>query len=197
MTKHWKVNVWAFGVFLWVLVFIALVTYKPVKAQSPPAKNLSTVSGVYDAVVYSTWRSTIAVGFTGTGSQTMTVCPGIVVLPDGRNFQPFASANGTFAPITVDSQISSISETVTPTASSLVQAPTGFSATQLCASVTASFTNAHNTAASGANNVASGDAGIQEAINDASLNGGGAVHWTIDPGIVTLNTGGQTTTAST
>src|SRR5215472_18067710 len=168
-----------------------------VKAQSPPAKNLSTVSGVYDAVVYSTWRSTIAVGFTGTGSQTMTVCPGIVSLPDGRQFQPFASANGTFSPITVDSQVAALSEVVTPTATSLVAAPTGYASQVPCASVTASFTNAHNTAASGANNVSSGDLGIQEAINDASLNGGGAVHWTIDPGIVTLNTGGQTTTAST
>src|SRR5215471_4842215 len=158
-------------------------------AQSPPAKNLSTALGTYDSVVYATWRSTIAVGFTGTGSQTMTVCPGIVVLPDGRNFQPFASANGTFAPITVDSQISSISETVTPTASSLVTAPTGYPATQPCASVTASFTNAHNTAASGANNVGSGDAGIQEAINDASTNNGGPVHFVIDVGSVTLSTG--------
>ena len=164
-----------------------------VEAQSPPAKNLSTALGTYDASVYNAWRSTIAVGFTGTGSQTMTVCPGIVVLPDGRNFQPFASANGTFAPILVDPQISALSETVTPTASSLVAAPTGYAGTQPCASVTASFTNAHNTAASGANNVASGDLGIQEAINDASLNNGGPVHFVIDPGIVTLATGAANT----
>src|SRR5215510_8680052 len=103
---------------LCVLVVVGLVVdLWQVNAQSPPAKNLSTALGTYDASVYGVWRSTIAVGFTGTGSQTMTVCPGIVVLPDGRNFQPFASANGTFSPITVDPQISALSETVTPTAS--------------------------------------------------------------------------------
>jgi hypothetical protein len=121
----------------------------------------------------------------------MTVCPGIVVLPDGRNFQPFAAANGTFSPITVDPQ-SSVSETVTPTASSLTSAPVGFPNTQPCVSVTATFSNAHPGGGSFPN-VTSGDQGIQEAINDAALNNGGAVRFVLDPGSVTLATGAANT----
>ena len=184
-----KNRIWAVAA---VIVVLGLTPWQ-LEAQTPPSVRQSNGLGIYDSLSYASWGSTIAVGFTGTGSQTMTVCPGIVVLPDGRNFQPFASANGVFAPIKVDPQASALSETVTPTASSLVAAPTGYPGTQPCASVTASFTNAHNTAASGVFNVTSGDGGIQEAINDAALNNGGAVHFTIDVGSVTLNTGGANT----
>jgi hypothetical protein len=47
-----------------------------------------------------------------------------------------------------------------------------------------------------ASQVISGDQGIQEAINDASNNGGGQVFWQIDSGNLTLSTGSQTTNAS-
>jgi hypothetical protein len=116
-----------------------------------------------------------------------------VTLPDGRVFQPFAGVNGVFAPITVDPAISAVSETVTPTASTLVAAPVGYANLLQCANVTATFSNAHGTGQVGVNNVVSGDLGIQEAINDAALNNGGPVRFVIDPGILTLATGAANT----
>lgn len=177
---------------LLAVVLCCLGLWLAVEAQSPPSIRQSSALGLYDASAYKGWGATIAVG-AASGAQTITVCPGIVVLPDGRSFQPFASANGTFSPITVDPAIAAVTETVTPTATALVTAPTGFASTVPCATVTATFTNAHGSGQVGVNNVISGDAGFQEAINDASNNGGGAVHGVIDPGILTLSTGAANT----
>lgn len=162
-------------------------------ASTAGAQALSKVAGVYDSTQYGHWGASVAIGETATGAQTITVCPGILTLPDGRAFQPFAAANGVFAPITIDVG-SSVAETVTPTASSLTSTvPAGYPATQPCAQVTATFTNAHGASASPIQ-VISGDNGLQEAINDASLNGGGQVYWQADGGNVTLSTSGATTT---
>ncbi len=181
----------------WVIFTVALAVFlfpwkESCKAQSPPSVRLSNALGMYDAQSYKSWGATIAIG-AASGAQTITVCPGQVVLPDGRTFNPFASANGTFSPITVDPAIAAVTETVTPTATALVGAPFGYTGTVPCSTVTATFTNAHGTGQVGASNVISGDNGFQEAINDASNNGGGAVHGVIDPGILTLNTGGLNT----
>lgn len=165
----------------------------PTQAQTGPSV-LSRVGGLYNSVGYKDWGASIAVGNTATGSQTITICPWFVTLRDGRVIQPFAAANSTFAAITVD--IGSNSEVVTPTATSQVANPAG--TPQPCASVTASFSNTHPiTQSGGVLNVTTGDLGIQEALNDASLNGGGLVYWEADAGNVTLNTGGLTTTTTT
>lgn len=173
-----------------------IVNHWAAKAQGGPS-NLSRVAGVYFSPAYSVgkWGASIVTGNTATGSQTIVICPWFVTLQDGRVIQPFSGANSTFAPITVD--IGSNSEVVTPTASSQIAAPVGAPGAQPCASVTASFSNTHGGAGGGGVlNVFSGDLGIQEAINDASLNGGGLVYWEADTGSVTLNTGALTTTTT-
>lgn len=168
-----------------------------VRAQGGAA-NLSRAAGVYFSPAYGPgrWGASIVTGNSSTGSQTDVFCPWFVTLQDGRVIQPFAAANATFAPITVD--IGANSEVVTPTATAQVAAPVGAPGAQPCASVTASFSNTHTGAGGGGVlNVYSGDLGIQEAINDASLNGGGLVYWEADTGSVTLNTGALTTTTTT
>jgi len=160
------------------------------KAQSAAAQ-FSRVAGVFDSTKYSVWGAYVLNGNTATGSQTITVCPAQFALPDGRVIQPLAPANGVYAPAAIDAQSSSLVETVTPTSYSLVAAPSG-SGNVPCAAITATFANLHSASFS-TSQVISGDQGIQEAINDASLNGGGLVFWQIDPGTVTLSTGGQST----
>lgn len=167
-----------------------LLVNKHVRAQSG-ASTISRGLGIYNSQAYIDWGATIVTGNSATGSQTITICPWFVPLRDGRVFQPFASANGVFTPISVDRGASN--ETVTPTATAQVASPIG--GPGVCASVTASFSNTHVAGgAGGAFNVSTGDQGIQEAITDASLLNGGLVYWFIDPGIVNMNTGGATTT---
>jgi hypothetical protein len=161
-----------------------------VRAQSGSAQ-FSRVSGVFDSTRYASWGMYIQSGNASTGSQSITVCPAMVALQDGRVIQPLAPANGVYAPVTVDAQSSALVETVTPTAYSLVGPQTG-TGNVPCATITAAFANAHS-ASQSTYQVISGDQGLQEAINDASLNGGGLVFWQIDPGIVTLSTSGQST----
>ncbi len=187
-----KNRIFAVGTFLAGLIAAFALAFgnAQVRGQSGPAMQ-SRVAGVYDSVAYRDWGASIVAGNSATGSQTITICPAYVALRDGRVFQPFTAANAVFAPIIVDPQGGS-SETVTPTASSLVNDPTGQYAVQ-CANVTATFSNTHSPSKNQFQ-VVSGDQGIQEAINDASLNGGGPVHWVIDPGTVSLNTGGANTT---
>jgi hypothetical protein len=176
-----------------VLLLLALPVYHQTKAQSVQS-NLSRVGGLYMSQAYSGWGAYILSGNSATGSQTITVCPAFASLPDGRQFSPFLAANATFSAITVDPQ-GSVAETVTPTAVSIINAPAGASGAQSCANVTASFSNVHGSSYA-PNQVISGDQGIQEALNDASLNGGGLVYWTADTGSVTLNTGALTTTTA-
>jgi len=164
------------------------------KAQSASAQ-FSRVAGVFDSTKYSGWGGYVLTGNTATGSQTITVCPAQFALPDGRVIQPMAPANGVYAPITIDAQSSSLVETVTPTAYTLV-APQSGTGNVPCAAITATFANLHGASFS-TSQVISGDQGVQEAINDASLNGGGLVFWQIDPGAVTLSTGGQSTSLGT
>lgn len=191
-----KKQIWAAIAALAVVYgVLTFAWWKEVGAQAQGGPStLSRVAGFYDSVSYRDWGASIVVGNSATGSQTITICPGLVTLRDGRVFQPFTAANGVFAPITIDPQSSTQVETVTPTASSLVAPPASFSGNPQiqCASVTATFSNTHGASLS-TFQVISGDTGIQEAINDAALNGGGMVHWLIDPGIVTLNTGGLDT----
>lgn len=171
-----------------ILALLALLLCaSAVRAQSP----FSKVGGVYDSTQYTKWGAFIASGNTATGSQTDIMCPAYVTLPDGRIMTPFA----TTIPILIDAQNGAASETVTPSAVSFVATPAGQPQNQqgLCASVTASFSNAHG-ASLNQSQVISGDNGIAEAVNDASNQGGGLVYWQADGGPVTLSTSGATTT---
>jgi len=176
------------------LAFVPYVVMKKTQAQSPAAV-LSRAVGIYNSQAYAGWGAYILSGNTATGSQTITVCPALYALPDGRVVQPLSGANGVFPPITVDPESSSVSETVTPTAYSLINPPPAGAASPSvpCANITASFSNLHGNSYF-QSQVISGDQGIQEAINDAALSGGGQVFWQIDAGSVTLNTGGLNTT---
>jgi hypothetical protein len=178
---------------LFGLVF-RMATSRKAQAQSASAQ-FSRAVGVFDSTKYNQWGAFILAGNTATGSQTITVCPAMVALPDGRVIQPMAPANGVFAPITIDAQSSALVETVTPTAYSLVSPQSG-TGNVPCASITATFASLH-AASYATTQVISGDQGIQEAINDASNNGGGTVYWQADAGNVTLNTASATTTTST
>lgn len=161
----------------------------PATAQSP----FSKVGGIYDSTQYNKWGAFIAVGNTATGSQTVTVCPAFVTLPDGRQMTPFSTS----IPLTFDPAGAS-AETVTPSAVSLVSVPPGLpnNSQGQCAAVTATFSNTHG-ASFNLSQVISGDQGIQEAVNDASSQGGGMVYWQADGGTVALSTSGATTTVCT
>jgi hypothetical protein len=187
-----KIRAGAIGVVMAVVVVLALVT--PTPAQYGQSQ-LHRAVGIYDSTRYFGWGMSIASGNTATGSQTITLCPEWQVLADGTPIRPLATpaTGGVFPPMTVDPQ-GSTAETVTPTAYSSVAAPFGYTNPQgTCANVTATFANLHGTSIS-PSQVISGDQGVQEAINDAAFNNGGKVRWVIDPGIVTLSTGGANTT---
>lgn len=171
-----------------------------VRAQAPggTTTNFSNVGGLYLSAAYSQWGGEIISGNAATGSQTILICAN-QVLTNGRLFNPLASANSAFAPINIDPQSSTQQEVVTPTAVTIVATSTIPTApqSQVCANVTASFSNTHAAGSLNTTQVLSGDQGIQEALNDASLNGGGLVYWVADTGAVTLNTAGLTTTTTT
>lgn len=127
----------------------------------------------------------ITTGTTATGAGTVTLAFGYVTLPDGRQITPFTGVT-TIPAITIDT--GAALETVTP---SSVSCATPF-IINTC-QITATFSNVHGNGV----NIISGDQGITEAINDASLQGGGQVYWVIDPGIVTLATGAANTNLGT
>lgn len=141
----------------------------PIFAQS----NASFVAGERNAQQFAYgWGAMpgayIAIGTTGTGTQTYVVCPAVRTTQDGRTVNLFPSAG--LAPITFDVG-TTISETVTPTSVSLTSAPSGTDASQSCAAVTGSFTFAHSTSQN-VGQVRSGSFGLQEAIDDAGATGG-------------------------
>lgn len=132
----------------------------------------------------------VITGTTSTGTGTVTLTFGYFTTPDGKLVSPFTniSQNGlNIPPITIDSGANQ--ETVTPSAVSC-QTPQVYQTCQ----ITATFSNVHGVGAQ----VVSGDVGITEAINFASLNGGGNVYWYIDSGDpLTLSTASQSTTFGT
>lgn len=157
-------------------------------AQTSTAAQESFASGVYysPAYAYGSGGSSanplrVSVGTSATGAGTITLFYGYVILPDGRKIYPFTGVP-TLPPISVGS--ADVFETVTPSSVSCATPETPNTCT-----ITATFSNIHGAGSV----VASGDGGIQEAINDASLSGGGLVYWTIDPGSVALATGAATT----
>lgn len=114
----------------------------------------------------------VAVGNSATGAQTVTVCPAVRSLADGRVINLFTA--GILNPVAFDLGTAS-SETVTPTAVSIVS-PGGLSveADQNCAAITGTFLFTH-APSQFPGQVRSGTFGLQEAINDAAGAGGGVV----------------------
>jgi len=156
------------------------------------------IGAIFYAPCYATWQGYVLQGFTGTGSQSMVIVSssnngaGGMLLADGSSI-PLATIFTTNMKMTVSD---ANSETVTPTAVTVGSCGPGFlgvGSSGTCATVTASFSNAHGAGAL----VYSGDSGIFEAITDAGNLGGGLIYWAVDTGIVALNTGGLTTTTTT
>jgi hypothetical protein len=157
-----------------VLASMALLFAGPtVSAQQGPSPA-SYLAGMRVAASYaygynSVNGANIVQGFTGTGTQSMTACPAVRALGDGRII-PLFNVN---APIGVDIG-TAIAETVTPTSVSLIAPPQGQQGDQQCAVITASFSNAHGQSQF-QNQLRSGSFGLQEAINDAAAGANGGV----------------------
>lgn len=164
----------------------------PVFGQSPTkAVGPSFAAGTYYSTNYNYGNLSnippleVTIGTAATGSQTITLAYGTFNAPDGRFIAPFTNISNnslTIPPITIDTGANL--ETVTPSAVSC-QTPTIINT----CTITATFSFVHGNGV----RVNSGDQGIVEAINDASLQGGGQVYWILDPGIVTLATGAANT----
>ena len=133
-------------------------------------QSLSRFSGQYRAAAFAYGAGTpdtpaplVVVAAPGaSGAQTLTVQNGWITLNDGTVVYPLA----TTAPINVGS--AGNEETVTPSAVSNSVQSNIFGPTS---NATATFTNAHYAG----DRIASGTAGLQEAINYANLQGGGTV----------------------
>lgn len=183
-----------------IMVLAALLVAAPALAQVFPGNPQQNgpqhrVGGVFYALGYSNWQANIISGNTSTGAGTsIIVYPGsgsCILLPDGACIA-LTSVFNTSTPITIND---GNAETFTPSGVSIGACPAGnlgVGGSSLCATVTGTIANTHGQSA----NVNSGDMGIQEAITDAGAQGGGTVFWMVDTGIVTLNTGGLTTTTT-
>ncbi len=168
-----------------ILCVLAAVTGAMAQTQITPAvstraSNLSFVAGRFVANEYSNYggpfAAEISSGNAATGSSTITVRGGYIVLQDGRAVVPFAVG----VPIVIND---STPELVTPTAVSGCYKSQGLNQDGILVtcSITASFTYTHGVGAS----ISSGTGGIAEAVLDAVNWGGGVV--TIEPGYF-LNT---------
>jgi hypothetical protein len=134
----------------------------PLFAQQAAKPNLQSRAGGGFVASQYVWETRTATAVT-SGSQTVTLYVGAVALPDGRTIFPFA----TTVPIKIDSGASQ--EIVTPSAVSGCN--TANVATSVCL-VTATFTLPHSAGAL----IQSGTFGLQDAIQDAILAGGGTVY---------------------
>lgn len=151
----------------------------------------STALGTYYSPNYNYGQTSkvppmkITTGTSASGVGTVTVSFGYFTTPDGRLVYPFTGV-GTLPPITLDTGANF--ETVTP---SSVSCSTP-SVINTCL-ITATFSFAHGAGV----NIGSGDQGIQEAINDATSQGGGQVFWVLDGGVLTLSTSAANTNIGT
>lgn len=188
---------------LFMLVSALLLSAAGVFAQGTFPGNPQQVSpqhrigGVFQALAYNSWQAIILSGNAASGSQSIIVYPGpggaaAIEIADGTTLS-LATVFNTNTPISIND---ANAEVVTPTAVSISTCPAGnlgVGSSSQCAVITATFANTHGQSAL----VTSGDFGIEEAITDAGNQGGGTVFWMVDTGIVTLSTGGATTTTTT
>ena len=148
---------------------LALLAAVGVSAQS----NVSYVVGEREAQQFAYgWGATpgahLVIGNSATGAQTVMACPAFRATQDGREIANFPTQG--FAPVSFDAGTAS-AETLTPTAISIVQAPSGVEANQPCAQITATFSFTHFQSQN-VGQVRSGTFGLQEAIDDAGRAGG-------------------------
>lgn len=164
----------------------------PLTAVAQSTIGASRVAGRFVAVNYNYGASAPSLGLgnppapsipplkvyngnAAAGSGTITLSTGYIVSADGHTFFPLCAGSnvtgtitcGGATPITVNPGGAN-SETVTPTAVSGCNQFPANSSNPTC-QVTATFANVH---AQG-ENIQSGSAGLQEAINDAIASGGG------------------------
>lgn len=170
-----------------VILALSLSAFPQANLTTPITNRLSYSVGVFNAAAYN-WSATVFNGSAGTGAYTITLYAPAVTLSDGRRVAVFG--NTTIPPITIGSGANI--ETVTPSSVSGCASVNLGVASQGTCQITATFTYSHGRG----DVIASGDAGVQEAINDAANNGGGQVYYTCDTGIITLATGATTTTYS-
>lgn len=160
--------------FFAALTTLALVwaTLAPLPARGQQASSYVAGRRIAQNFAYGFGQvpgAHVAVGNSATGAATVTVCPAVRALPDGRVVNLFQ--NGILNPVTFDLGTAN-SETVTPTAISVVS-PAGLTveADQNCAAITATFSFTH-APSQFTSQVRSGTYGLQEAINDAAPTGG-------------------------
>lgn len=169
-----------------------------------PVNQPSYANGVYYAPNFGQWSLKLASAITASSTTVFTVNKGYVSTPDGIVFVPLRAnekiwiGTGTLAEIATISSISGCN----------LAAVDG--STPVCTiTLTGTTTNSHNVPEA----ITSADSGIMEAISFAenavgtTANGvaqgstgggvaGGQVYFEADCGIITLNTGGLTTTSS-
>jgi len=169
----------------WILGL--LLAFAPLAALAQGPSNASYVAGRRVATNYAYGYGNIAganiiQGNTATGSQSVTVCPAVRALADGRPITLF-TVN---VPVNFDTGYTN-AETVVPTAVSLIAPPQGQQGDQQCAVISGTFNQIHS-ASTFSNQVRSGTYGLMEAVADAwGATNGGIV--TVDPafGFTTLN----------
>jgi hypothetical protein len=177
-----------------LLLVLAVGTF----AQNPQQQSyLHRVGNIYFSIGYSSYNAIVLSGNTTTGAGTSIIVfaqgvAGVATLADGAAV-PLTTVFNTTTPITI---ADANQETFTPSGVSIGSCPAGnlgVGSSNQCATITGTIANTHGQSAA----VTSGDFGIREAITDAGAQGGGLVFWQVDTGIVTLNTGGLTTTTTT
>lgn len=167
-------RIFALAVYLFATVTGAMAQGSPsATANSSGGSNQSFVAGEFIANKYNNWGAIAQVyqGNPATGSSTITVRGGYIVLSDGRQIVPFA--------VNVPFVISDATpELITPTSVSGCYKSQGLNqdGVLVTCTITASFTYLHGTQAG----LLSGTGGIAEAAQDAYNQGGGTV--VIGPG---------------
>lgn len=166
------------------LLLCAAVAFAQIQ-NSTPGNNESFVAGKFIANYYSGWSGQVVTGNAATGSSTIVLRAGNIILPDGRSFVPFAVG----VPIVVSD---AAPELITPTAvSGCINKTGGVAGGQdqpfLTCTITASFAALHG----GYATVISATNGLAEAALDANYWGGGVVAlapgWNL--GVITSCTG--------
>lgn len=167
------------------IVALSLCSFAQSNLTTAPPNRLTVAEGVYNALAYQYEIPVFGLGSTSSGTYSISLYAPGVTLKDGRIVAIFGGA--TIPPIWIGSGANA--EVVTPTASGCSAVNTNVASQGTCV-LTATFAHGHGRG----DLIHSGDAGYQEAINDASWNGGGQVFWQFDSGTMTLATGGATTT---
>ncbi len=170
-----------------LLLSVSLFGQSPIQQGSP----LHKVGGLYFSVGYNTWNSYIVTGNTSTGASTSITVTSPGPLQDGS----LIPAQNIFTTSNYVLINDANAETFLPSAVSFANCPVGTSGVSqgVCATLTGTINNTHGTGAV----IASGSAGIGEAMSDAAAHGGGLVYWEANTGNVTLSLTGLTTTTTT